>query len=509
MKPCLITGEELSIADVYDVAVQHRPVELAREVAEKLAASRFMVTRYLDEERVVYGVTTGFGRFSDRVIAPEDRRRLQVNLLRSHAAAVGDPYPEPVVRAMMLLRANALAKGYSGVRPVVVERLVDLLNRGVVPVIPSQGSVGASGDLAPLAHLALVLIGEGEAFVNGMRYTGGDALRQVGLSPLVLEAKEGLALINGTQAMTALGALAVEQAGWLADWADVAAALTFEVLRGIPEAFDPAVFAVRPHPGAITSAAHLRRLLEGSRLTTRPGELRVQDAYALRCIPQVHGAGRDGLEHVRQVVERECNSATDNPLFFPDTGAVISAGNFHGQPVAVVLDYLAIVLAEWANISERRTERLVNPALSGLPPFLVRHGGLNSGLMVAQYTAASLVSENKVWAHPSSVDSIPTSANQEDHVSMGTTAARKAHLVLNNLRRVLAIELLCGAQAADLTGPELLSPHGRATYAFVRRRVPFWEDDRVLAPDIERLAEALIAPEGLEHLSDVLGGMSA
>jgi len=504
VKPYLLSGDHLSVRDVYEIAVEKRPVELAREVVPQLAASRFMVMRYLDEEQVVYGVTTGFGRFSDRVIPSADRQRLQINLLHSHAAGVGEPFPEAIARAMLLLRANALAKGYSGVRPIVVEQLLALLNYGVTPVVPSQGSVGASGDLAPLAHLGLVLMGEGEAWFHGQKYSGAEALHRAGLTPLVLEAKEGLALINGTQAMSALGALAVYDAMVLADWADIAAALSFEVLQGIPQAFRPEVFAVRPHPGAQQSAAHLRHLLEGSRLTTTPGEIRVQDAYSLRCIPQVHGASRDGLEHIRQVLEREFNSATDNPLLFPEIDAVISAGNFHGQPLALVMDYLAIVLAEWANISERRIERLVNPALSGLPPFLVQHGGLNSGLMVAQYTAASLVSENKVWAHPSSVDSIPTSANQEDHVSMGTTAARKAHLVLNNLRRVLAIELMAGAQAAEFLGPDRLSSHGRATYAFVRQYVSRWDDDRLLAPDIERLADALASPEGRQYTRQAL-----
>ncbi|MCL5116302.1 MAG: histidine ammonia-lyase [Firmicutes bacterium] len=491
---------------VHRVAVDKHPVVLPREVAEQLAASRSMVTRYLDEERVIYGVTTGFGRFSDVVIPEGDRAQLQLNLIMSHAAGVGAPFPEDVARAMVLLRANALAKGHSAVRPVVVERLIDLLNQGVTPVIPSQGSVGASGDLAPLAHLALVLVGKGEAWYQGQRMSGAEALQSAGLEPLRLEAKEGLALINGTQAMSALGSLLVWRAERLADWADIAGALTLEVLRGIPQAFMPDVFRVRPHPGLIQSAQNLRHLLRDSRLTTLPGEIRVQDAYSLRCMPQVHGASREGLRHVAEVVGREINSATDNPLFFPEAGEVVSAGNFHGQPVAVVLDYLGILLAEWANISERRVERMVNPALSGLPPFLVSHGGLNSGLMLAQYTAASLVSENKVWAHPSSVDSIPTSANQEDHVSMGTTAARKAATIQANLTHVLAIELICGAQAADLLGPELLSPAGQAIYGFVRNYVETWDQDRILSPDIERLTGALLSDAGQKQIQAVLSG---
>ncbi len=504
VEPLAVTGENLSVDAVMEVAEHKRAVMLPREVANRLAASRFMVTRYLDEEQPVYGVTTGFGRFSDVVIPESERLQLQLNLVRSHAAGVGPPFAPTVARAMVLLRANALAQGFSAVRTVVVERLLDLLTHDVVPVIPSQGSVGASGDLAPLAHLALVLIGEGEAWYGGRRLPGRQALQQAGLTPLRLEAKEGLALINGTQAMTALGVIGVYRARRLADWADIAGSLSFQVLRGIPHAFTPSVFAVRPHPGLIESARNLRHLLQNSRLTTEPGELRVQDAYSLRCMPQVHGASREGLRHVSEVVTREINSVTDNPLFFPQTNEVVSAGNFHGEPVALVLDYLAIIAAEWASISERRTERLVNPALSGLPPFLVAQGGLNSGLMLAQYTAASLVSENKVWAHPSSVDSIPTSANQEDHVSMGTTAGRKAITVLDNLSQVLAIELICAAQAADLLGPELLSPPGYAVWTFVRQHVSEWETDRVLGPDIERLSAALWSTAGRELASALL-----
>jgi histidine ammonia-lyase len=508
MNPVFITGEHLSIAEVYQVAKQNRIAGVPEEVAERLAASRSMVTRYLNEGRAIYGVTTGFGRFSDVVIPEADRAQLQLNLIRSHAAGVGEPFPPEIARVMLVLRANALAKGYSAVRPELVEFLVALLNRAVVPVIPSQGSVGASGDLAPLAHLALLLVGEGEAWVGGERLSGKAALQRVGLEPIVLEAKEGLALINGTQAMTALGAMGAYTAQLLADWADVAGALTFQVLRGIPNAFAREVFDVRPHPGLQVSAAHLRHLLKGSRLTTEAGELRVQDAYSLRCMPQVHGASRDALDHVALVITREMNSATDNPLFFADADAVISAGNFHVQPVALALDYLGILAAELANISERRTERLVNPALSGLPPFLVTHGGLNSGLMLAQYTAASLVSENKVWAHPSSVDSIPTSANQEDHVSMGTTAGRKALTILDNLRRVLAIELICAAQAAELVGPELLSPAGKDVFEFVRTVVAPWEQDRELGPDIERVAALIVDDAGRQLVEALLNGVA-
>ncbi|PSR31621.1 MAG: histidine ammonia-lyase [Sulfobacillus benefaciens] len=486
-----VDGQTLTPKTVYQVAVDNLPVILSSEVAHSMAASRRMVERYLDEERIVYGITTGFGRFSDVVIPDDLRQLLQLNLLRSHAAGVGSPFDPSIARAMVLLRANALAKGYSGIRIEVVETLLAMLNRGVTPIIPSQGSVGASGDLAPLAHLALVLVGEGQAWFDGAQMSAVEALSRAGLAPLVLQAKEGLALINGTQAMGAMGALAVYQAELLADWADILGSLTTEVLRGIPMAFSEAVARVRPHPGIAVCAENLRRLTDGSRLTTLPGELRVQDAYSIRCMPQVHGASRDGLRHVAEVVTREINSATDNPLLFEDLDLAISAGNFHGQPIALVLDYLAIILAEWASISERRIERMVNPALSGLPAFLVAQGGINSGLMLAQYTAASLVSENKVLAHPSSVDSIPTSANQEDHVSMGTTAGRKALQVLENLQTVLAIEAICGAQAADLLGPHLLSPRGKQVYDFVRQRVLPWEHDRILAPDIAVMKESL------------------
>ena len=501
-----IDGRSLTPELVYQIAVQRHTVALAPEVATKMAASRRMVERYLDEERVVYGVTTGFGRFSDVVIPEDSRQTLQLNLLRSHAAGVGIPFDPAISRAMLLLRANALVQGYSGIRPVVVETLLALLNKGVTPVIPSQGSVGASGDLAPLAHLALVLVGEGEAWVGERRMPGGQALAEVGVLPIHLEAKEGLALINGTQAMTAMGSLGVYRAGFLADLADVVGGMTTEVLRGIPGAFAEAVANVRPHPGHRESAANLRRMVEDSQLTTSPGELRVQDAYSIRCMPQVHGASRDGLAHIAAVIGRELNSVTDNPLLFEDLDRAISAGNFHGQPVALVLDYLAIVLAEWANISERRIERMVNPSLSGLPAFLVAQGGLNSGLMIAQYTAASLVSENKVWAHPSSVDSIPTSANQEDHVSMGTTAGRKALLVLENLCTVLAIEMLCAAQAADLLGPGLLSPRSRKLYEFVRETVPTWDQDRVLAEDIQNILRRLESDSAFTLIHALLHG---
>ncbi|PSR30910.1 MAG: histidine ammonia-lyase [Sulfobacillus benefaciens] len=502
----MISGNNLSIEQAYRVSRYHDPVTLSPEAASKMAASRRMVTRYLAEGKSVYGVTTGFGRFSDVLIPQDQRQELQVNLLRSHAAGVGEPFADEIVRGMMLLRANALAKGYSGIRTDVLVLLTEMLNRNVTPVIPSQGSVGASGDLAPLAHLALVLIGEGWARVGSSqeKLSGRAALSRAGLEPVVLEAKEGLALINGTQAMGSLGVDATMQAQFLGIWADAAASLSMEALRAIPMAFHPLVASVRSHPGQQAVQQHLLTMLNGSQLVTNPGELRMQDAYSLRTTPQVHGACLDGLDHVKQVISREINSVTDNPLLFPDADLVISAGNFHGEPLALVLDYLAIISAEWASISERRVERMVNPALSGLPPFLTRQGGIYSGLMLAQYTAASLVSENKVWAHPASVDSIPTSANQEDHVSMGTTAGRKAHTVLNNLRYVLSIELLCAAQACDLLGPEKMAPRTHEVYLWIRDLVPPLEADRPLSPDIERIAGDMLRPDTMNWLEHLL-----
>lgn len=464
-----------------------------------------MVERLVRERRPVYGITTGFGKFSDVPISAEQTAALQRNLLMSHACAVGEPLAPEVVRAMLLLRAQALSRGHSGIRVETLELLVAFLNRGLIPVVPEQGSLGASGDLAPLAHMCLPLIGLGEAIVDGERLPGAEALQRAGLSPVTLTAKEGLALINGTQAMTALGSLGLHDAQVLLKTADIAAALTAEALGAIPAAWDARVQALRLHAGQQAAGRNLRRLTEGSRLTTRPGQMRTQDPYTLRCIPQVHGASRTALEHVAQILEWEMNAVTDNPLLFPDGDEVISGGNFHGQPVALAMDYLAIAVAELADISERRIERLVNPQLSGLPAFLTRNGGVHSGLMITQYTAASLVSENKVLAHPASVDSIPSSANQEDHVSMGTTAARKARQVIANVRRVLAIELLCAAQAVEFVGPERLAPATRAVYDAVRERVAPLDGDRVLAPDIETLADLVHSGELVAAVEAVVG----
>jgi histidine ammonia-lyase len=480
-----VDGRSLTIDDVVRVARDGERAEIAGECFAAMDASQGVVEDCLRRGEPVYGVNTGFGKFSSVAIGDDDVRRLQRNLVVSCCTAVGDPFPTEVVRAMLLLRANSLVGGRSGVRPVLVEGLLAMLNGGVHPVIPCQGSVGASGDLAPLAHMALVLLGEGEAEYRGERLSGAEALEAIGLEPLVLEAKEGLSLANGTQAMAAVGALAVHDARVLADTADLVGAMSAEALEAVPAAFDARLQESRPHPGQALSARNLRRYLEGSELIGHAEHGRVQDAYALRCMPQVHGASRDAIGYVTSVIGIELDSVTDNPLVFSETGEVISGGNFHGQPVAVALDVLGIALAELADISERRIERLLNPALSGgLPAFLVREGGINDGFMVAQYTATALVSENKSLAHPASVDSIPTSANQEDHVSMGTIAARQAADILKNAQYVLAVEAICAAQAIELRERSPSAPVRRAC-ELVREHVAVLEADRPLAPDIE------------------------
>jgi histidine ammonia-lyase len=483
-------GNHLQIEDVVAIARGGARIELTKEAIENVRRSRSMVDRMVEEQRVIYGITTGFGKFSDVMISGEDVSKLQENLIMSHACGMGDPYPVEVVRGIMALRINALAKGYSGIREETLLHLVELCNRGVHPIIPQQGSLGASGDLAPLAHMVLVMLGKGEAEVNGQRLSGKDALEQVGLAPIRLQAKEGLALINGTQAMTAQLCLALYDARVVLESAEVISAMTVEALRGIPKAFDPQLHLVRPHPGQQESARKLLLHLAGSERTSSQGELRVQDPYSLRCIPQVHGATRDTLEYVWQTVTRECNSVTDNPILFSETGDVISGGNFHGQPMAFAADFMAIAIAELANISERRTERLVNPQLSGLPGFLTENGGLHSGFMITQYVAASIVSENKVLCHPASVDSIPSSANQEDHVSMGTTATRKLRTVVGNTAKVLAIEYLAAAQAIEFGTGELGAGTGRA-YQQLRNVIPRLTEDREMHPDLAR-AEQLV-----------------
>lgn len=479
--------------DVAAVARSGRRVTLGADARRRMAESRSVIERLVAEGRTVYGVTTGFGDLAEVRIEPAQTAELQRNLVRSHAAGVGDPLPVEVVRAMLLLRANALAVGLSGIRPAVVDLLCGMLNAEVHPVVPSRGSVGASGDLAPLAHLALVVIGEGEAWLDDAGPgPGGAALARAGLQPLELEAKEGLALLNGTQLMGALAALAVHDARRLAASADVIGAMSLEAMLGTAAAFDPALIGARPHPGQVAVAAHLRALLAESEIgaSHAASAHRLQDPYSLRCMPQVHGAVRDALDQLERVLRVEMNAATDNPLVFP-SGEVVSGGNFHGEPLALAIDYAKMAVAELASISERRSARLVDAHLSGLPPFLTDAPGLRSGLMIAQYTAAALVNEMQVLAHPASVDSIPTSANQEDHVSMGATSALHLREVVDRTEAVLAIEALCAAQGLDYRAP--LRPGRGVAHAQARLRamVPHLAEDRAPGADIAAVRELL------------------
>jgi histidine ammonia-lyase len=495
--PLQLTGRDLTVDDVVAVARGRRPVGVDPNARERMAASRAVIDRVVASGETVYGVTTGFGDLADVRISPEQTATLQRNLVRSHAAGVGEPLSDEVVRAMLVLRVNALAVGLSGVRPELADLLVAMLNAGVHPHIPSRGSVGASGDLAPLAHLALVVIGEGEAEVGGRRLAGAEALAAAGLEPMELQAKEGLALLNGTQLMAALGALAAADARRLVITADVVGAMSLEAMLGTASAFDEALVGARPHPGQIASAARLRGLLAGSEIgaSHRSSPHRLQDPYSLRCMPQVHGAVHDALAPLEGVLAVEMNAATDNPLVFPD-GRVVSGGNFHGEPLALALDHARVALTALATISERRTARLVDARLSGLPAFLAVEPGLESGLMIAQYTAAALVNELKTVAHPASVDTIPTSANQEDHVSMGATSALLLREAVDRVTAVLAVEALCAARGLDLRAP-LRPGQGVATaHAAVRAAVPPLAADRPPGPDIAAL-EQLIAGGGL------------
>ncbi|HEX4486747.1 MAG TPA: histidine ammonia-lyase [Terriglobales bacterium] len=503
MKALHINGNDLTLEAVREVAVDRRTVILAPDAREAVERARAVVDKLVASNQVSYAITTGVGKLSDVRIVGEQIRELQVNLVRSHAVGVGEALSVHDTRAMMLLRANSLSKGHSGVRPIVIDTLCELLNRGVTPMVPSQGSVGASGDLAPLAHLALTLIGEGECLdENGKRIPSADALRKAEIKPLTLEAKESISLINGTQAMLAVGTLALLAAETLVNTADVIGGLTCDALRGTDVAFDDRIHQVRPHPGQIATAANLRRMLEGSEIRHSHADCaRVQDAYSLRCIPQVHGAVRDTLAHCREVFQTEVNSAVDNPLVFVKNpkqmdgeGDVLSGGNFHGEPLAFALDFLAIALTALAGISERRIERLVNPSLNeGLPPFLAPGAGLNSGFMMPQVTAAALVSENKGLAHPASVDSITTSGNKEDYVSMGMTAAIKLKRIIDNTRNVMAIEAMAVAQAIDFLAPLKTSKRGQAAHAAVRAVCAPMDKDRVMYPDFARVAELIAA----------------
>jgi histidine ammonia-lyase len=505
-----INGNDLTLEAVREVAQidDRRPVLLSADARQAVDRARAVVDEIVASNKLAYAITTGVGKLSDVRIVGDQIRELQVNLVRSHAAGVGEPLSVAETRAMMLLRANSLAKGYSGVRAIVIDTLCEMLNRGVTPYVPSQGSVGASGDLAPLAHLALALIGEGECVdTTGARIASGDALKRAQIKPLVLEAKESISLINGTQGMLAVGTLALLAAETLVDSADVLGGLCCDALKGTDTAFDERIHKARPHSGQMKTAANLRKMLEGSQIRESHRECgRVQDAYSLRCIPQVHGAVRDTLAHCREVFEIEANSAVDNPLVFITNaknlvGDVISGGNFHGQPLAFALDFLGIALSALAGISERRIERLVNPALSeGLPPFLAQGAGLNSGFMMPQVTAAALASENKVLAHPASVDSITTSGNKEDYVSMGMTAAIKLKRIVDNTRNVLAIEAMAVAQAIDFLAPMKTSKRGQAAHAAIRSVCPTVDKDRVMYKDFARLAELIASGKVAETL---------
>lgn len=484
MKKVILDGQSLTIEDVVNVARFGYKVELGENAKKKVLRARKTVDDFVAEEAVIYGITTGFGKFENIHISQEDTKDLQRNLIISHSCGVGEAFDFETVRAIMLLRANALSIGNSGIRLETLSTLIEMINKDIYPYIPEKGSLGASGDLAPLSHMVLVLIGMGEAFFEGKRIPGKEAMAKAGITPVELTSKEGLALINGTQVMTAVGCLTAYDALQLCKLSDISAALSMEALNAVEDAFDLRIHRVRPHKGQVATASNLLTLLKGSGLTSRQGQLRNQDAYALRCVPQIHGASKDAIDFVLDKVNIEINSVTDNPIILPEDNLAISGGNFHGQPMALPFDFLAIALAEIANSSERRIERLVNPALNDLPAFLTAKGGLHSGFMIAQYAAAALVSENKVLAHPASVDSIPSSANQEDHVSMGTIAARKAKEILKNAQNVIAIELLAGAQGVDFKDPSKLGAGTRIAYDLVRNSVPHLEDDREMYKDM-------------------------
>jgi len=500
-----LTGNDLSIAELSAVASGAK-VAFSDSAIAAMRASRAVVDGAVARGEVIYGVNTGFGNFADVRISAADLEALQRNLVRSHAAGVGPALPVLETRALMVLRANVLAKGFSGARVETARLLIDCLNGAIHPRVPEQGSVGASGDLAPLAHVALLLIGEGECEFKGRAMKAAEALEEAGLTPATLAAKEGLALINGTQLMTGIAGLALLEAETLARTADVIAAMTVDALLGTDVAFDPRIHEARPHAGQAASARNLKRLLKGSALRESHRNCgRVQDAYSLRCAPQVHGAARDAFAFVRRTIEIEMNSATDNPMVFAGAGVLLSGGNFHGEPVAMAADFLAIAAAELGGISERRIERLVNPALSGLPAFLTEEGGLRSGFMMAHVTAAALASENKSLAHPASVDSITTSANKEDHVSMGPIAARQARAVVANVRRILAIEALAAAQAIEFHRPLRTSDALEAVHAAVRDAIPRYDSDRIMGPEIEAAAE-LLAKGALLRAAQSLAG---
>ena len=506
MEEIVLGVDGMTMEDLVAIARYEATVRLTEESEKRILSTRKLIEHWVQEEKIIYGVTTGFGALSDVIISKEDTWQLQKNILMSHAAGVGNPLDKETVRAVMALRVKDLARGHSGIRLETVNHLIKILNRGICPIVPEKGSVGASGDLAPLAHLCLVLIGQGEAFYKDQRISGMEAFRKCGMETIQLEAGEGLALVNGTQVMTGIGGLAVYDSLKLAKMSDIAAAMSLEVLMGSRTEFDPRIHRVRPHPGQASAADNMGRITQNSEIISSHKDCsRVQDAYTLRCSPQVHGASKDAINYALNVVETEMNSSTNNPLFFPESEEFLLGGNFHGQPVALAMDFLCMAVSELANISERRIERLVNPKLSGLPAFLVSDGGLNSGFMIAQYTAAALVSENKVLSHPACVDSIPTSANKEDHVSMGTISARKCMEVVKNTEKVIAIELLCGAQAMDLFTNIKPGEGTLMAYKAIRDAIPHLDKDRVLSKDIEAMMHLMRSGKIIEEVEKVAG----
>lgn len=509
MKTVHLSKEGMTLDHLIAIARQGAGVRLTKKAEKSIVDCRKLIEKWVKERKTIYGVTTGFGALSNVTISPKDARRLQENILQSHAAGVGDILGDETVRAVMALRIKDFARGNSGIRLETVRHLIELLNQGVCPVVPEKGSVGASGDLAPLAHLALVLIGMGEATVAGRKVSGRTALRKCGLKPIELDSAEGLALVNGTQVMTATGGLAVYDAINLSKLTDIAAAMSLEVLMGSRTEFDSRIQQARPHPGQAAAADNMARITHNSEIITSHEDCsRVQDAYTLRCSPQVHGASKDGIAYTKKVIETEMNSSTNNPLIFPESNEFLLGGNFHGQPIALALDFLCIAIAELSNISERRIERLVNPMLSGLPAFLVSDGGLNSGFMIAQYTAASLVSENKVLSHPACVDSIPTSANKEDHVPMGSISARKCRDIVKNTEHVVAIELLCAAQALDLFTNLKPGEGTLAAYRAIRKKIPHLDSDRILSKDIESARDLMRSGEILKSVERKVGKLN-
>lgn len=501
-----IDGKSLTVENSADIVENNIEIKLSRSSENKIKASRKLVEKWISKKEVVYGINTGFGEFKDVIISPNDTEKLQRNLILSHSSGIGKYLPDVIVKLMLLFRINSLAKGYSGVRIELIEYLIKIFNKNIIPLIPSQGSVGSSGDLAPLSHMALTFIGEGKCKLNGEIFGSRDALKKCGMKPISLSSKEGLALTNGTQMMSAFLCKALSDSIYLSKLSDVSASVSVEASRGTSKAFSDILQKARPHKGQIIAAKNLRKLLAGSGIMKSHKECsKVQDAYSIRCIPQVHGAVKDTIEYCKKVLETEINSATDNPLIFSETGEHIEGGNFHGEPLALIGDFLGIAVSELGSISERRIARLVDGSLSGLPRFLTKKGGINSGLMIVQYTAASIASENKVLAHPASVDSIPTSANQEDHNSMGSIASRKCLNIVNNVKKIIAIEFLCALQGVTLLRPLKAGKGVEQAYRLIRKNVSKLEDDRIVSEDIQKVMQVIYNKEFLKSIEKVSG----